>query len=72
MIVTKICALEEFGECAVSFIPKVEWQLCCSKDHASRRRWLNRKARIKVALAIMKETVGDPLPAIAPEARSDT
>lgn len=55
---TKLCALSEYGECDLQFEPRTYFQLCCCKRHADRRRWLKRKARIKVALAIMEH--GDP------------
>lgn len=48
------CALEEYRECSARFKPVVYWQLCCSKEHSRRRRWLKRKHRIKVALAAIE------------------
>lgn len=46
----KKCAL---AECGIEFTPLVYWQICCSKDHAKRLRYLRRQHRIKEALEVV-------------------
>ena len=51
----KKCAL---GECGVEFTPLVYWQICCSKDHAKRLRYLRRQHRIREALEVADASEG--------------
>jgi len=46
----KKCAL---GECGIEFTPLVYWQICCSKEHAKKLRYLRRQHRIKEALEVV-------------------
>lgn len=60
---TRICALREFGECSKEFeiTSKSPHQRCCCAQHGTRRRWLKRKLKIKVALEAVasKERIQD-------------
>lgn len=51
----KKCAL---GECGVTFTPLVYWQICCSKEHAKKLRYLRRQHRIKEALEVAEASEG--------------
>lgn len=51
----KKCALPE---CGIEFTPLVYWQICCSKDHAKRLRYLRRQHRIKEALEVAEASEG--------------
>jgi len=51
----KKCALPE---CGIEFTPLVYWQICCSKDHAKRLRYLRRQHRIKEALEVVDASEG--------------
>ena len=51
----KKCAL---GECGITFTPLVYWQICCSKEHAKKLRYLRRQHRIKEALEVAEASEG--------------
>jgi len=48
-VVAKLCALPG---CHTSFIPKREWQICCTKKHNNRLRYLRRKAKLKATVEV--------------------
>lgn len=49
------CAL---GECGIEFTPSVYWQICCTKEHARRLRYLRRMTRIREALEVAEASEG--------------
>jgi hypothetical protein len=47
-LMARICQLPD---CSISFIPTRPWQLCCSKDHGRKLRYLRRKEKQAKLLA---------------------
>ena len=51
----RVCALKG---CGLVFKPKRSWQVCCSKEHSRKMRYLRRKERVEKAMRLVTETQG--------------
>ena len=47
----RVCALKG---CGLVFKPKRSWQVCCSKEHSRKMRYLRRKERVEKAMKLVR------------------
>jgi len=45
----RVCALKG---CGLVFKPKRSWQVCCSKEHSRKMRYLRRKERLRPTVTV--------------------